>query len=457
MRPERLCFILIVILLLNAAAGAGEKAILTLDGAVERALAKNSQVKASEFALKRAKWEKKHSWTLLMPTLGMSSRMMRIDDRTFAERDFRRYLPDVIRDQIPQTVFQESYYTSLDVTMPLFNGTLLNGLFIANANVESAHRMAKSTRENILFLVISSYLNALRSRELLDLQRDYLELAQLNYAKAERLFNAGRYSNVDVLRWRLEHQQQRSVVVNAESAVRSQMANLQRLVNLTDSHGFEIEDRIPAELLEESVRFSGLSDAEIMTLIQLDDRELIRANAALAAAKSNEEISRLFYRDSYFSYLPNVSVSYSYGWRENNTLALDDYSPQTVMLNVTVPLFSGFQKFTSMKSAYFDYKRSQQEFNDQLQNTRYILTETANKIINNVTQKALSKTNLEYNEHNYRIILQQHDQGLVSNIDLLDAQLDLREAHINDIATQYEFISAIVELYYLLSKLETLL
>ena len=54
--------------------------------------------------------------------------------------------------------------------MPIFNGAILNGLFIAKANEDAARQMSESTRNNILFQVISGYLNVIYSKEILNHQ-----------------------------------------------------------------------------------------------------------------------------------------------------------------------------------------------------------------------------------------------------------------------------------------------
>jgi len=427
---------------------------LTLDKALSRALKKNNQIRINDFALQKAKWDKKHAWSLLLPGVSLNSRFMRIDDRTFAERDFRRYLPPQVANQMPQTVFQESYFTSLDVTVPLFNGALVNGLWIANTNVQMANQMGESTRNNIIFLVISTYLNVLKGKDVLNLQQEYLNLSQLNFEKAERLQNAGRYSKAEALRWKVDFEQQKSLVVSSESTVRSTLIALKRLLNLDLQSKIEVDNQIPQYLTSKSANLAELSDTELIEMIQLNDDDLIRANAALAAAKSNEKISNFLFRNSFSNYLPNVSLSYNHAWRENNTLALDDYSPKTVMINFSLPLFNSFQDVTASKSAHYSYRQSQEQFEDQLLNLRFVLTETVNKIINLKTQQQLAGTNVEYSEHNYRIISQQKDKGLVSNIDFIDAKLNLQNAKLNQINTHYDFIAAIVELYYLLGKIE---
>ena len=293
-----------------------------MEEAISKALASNNQIHASRYAVKKAGWDRKNAWSLLLPVLSMNSQMTWIDDETFALRDFRRYLPEPLKSEIPQTVFQTAYYTSLDVTVPLFNASLLNNLSIAYAGHVMAVQMDKSTRQNIIFQVVSSYLNVIKSKDVLQLQAEFLELSRMNFEKAQRLQNAGRYSKTDVLRWKVDYQQQKSLVVQNESLLRSSLSHLNRLLNIDMSENIEVEGQIPKRLLKESERLETCADEEILKLIEIEDVKLIQANAALSAAESNTKTSKLLYRNGYTNYLPSVSASYSYGWRENNTLAL---------------------------------------------------------------------------------------------------------------------------------------
>ncbi len=290
--------------------------------------------------------------------------------------------------------------------------------------------------------------------EVLLIQKEYLNLSKLNFEKAERLHIAGRYSKSEVLRWKVELQQQKSIAVNSESLLRTSNAVLKRLTNVNMQNTIEIENRIPEILLNEGDKLANMTDENVLQLINIKDEKLIEVNAALSAAKSNEEISKHFYHNSFSSFMPNINLSYSHAWRENNTIELDDYSPKTLMVNFSMPLFTSFQNFTSVKSSYYEYKTNQENFYNQLQNTHLVLTETVNKIINLKTQKELNETNVSFNEKNYSVIEQQKEKGLVSNLDFIDAKLNLQNSKLENVNTYYEFISAMVELYYLLGKLD---
>jgi outer membrane protein len=435
-----------------------DQTFISMDEAIARALKQNNQVRASEYAVKQANWNKKNAWTLLLPRITFNSRYTWIDDSTLALRDFSQYFDDPnLPFKIPKTVFQNAYYSSIDLTMPLLNFNLFNGISLASTSEDMAEHLNESTKRTIVFQVVRGYLHVLKRKEILELQREYSDLSRLNYEKAERLFKAGRYSKTDALRWKVEQQQQLSIVTSSESDLRSAHIMMSRLLNARRGESFDVENRIPSSLLKESKRLLTLEDDNLLDFIDLDDEELMTVNAALAAAKESEEMSETVYRNSYNAYLPVINLSYSYGWQENDTWDIDDYSPKTLMVNMGIPLFTSFQNYTQLKSSYYAYRKDQEDFYDQLQNIRFVLTETVNKLVNLKTQKELSGISVEFNEQNYRIVEQQKQKGLVSNIEFIDAKLNMQNARISDINNYYDFITGMVELYYLLGKLEEII
>jgi len=430
---------------------------LTLQSSIDRALQENNKIQLSHFSLKKAQWNKYQAWSQLFPAVHFSTRYMHIDEQTFAERDFRRYLPPEFGDQIPQTVFQESYYSAIDVSMPIFNGAIINGLKIANTNKNIANKINESTTSSILHQVVTSYLNLLKSKKLLELQKKFTDLAKLNFEKAQRQELAGRFSENEVLFWEIDYQKQRSALTSSKSALRTTETVLLNLLELEINAHIEVDNNLPKSILEKSDEITRMSDNQILDMVILSENELIKANAALSAALSQKQISKLMYRNTQSSFLPTVNLGYTYAWRENNTLELDDYSPETYVINLSIPLFTSLQNLSKVRSAYYEYRQNEENYQDQLNNTRFFLSEITNRIIELKTQLHLSKLNLKYSANNYRIIEQQKDRGLISNIDFINTKLSLQTSELDDINNQYDFISAIIEMYYLLGSLDKFL
>ncbi len=126
-------------------------------------------------------------------------------------------------------------------------------------------------------------------------------------------------------------------------------------------------------------------------------------------------------------------------------------------VNLSWPLFTGFQDYSSAKANYYEYRRSQEEYRDQLSNIQFTLTETVNKLINLKAQITLSETNVEISQNNYAIAAEQKEKDLIPNMAFIDAKLNLQNAKLGHLKNRYDFISAMVELYYLTGKLEKLL
>ena len=455
----RLILILLLIVFLQTITFSQEKGYikyLTMEEAISRAISDNNMVKSNKFAIKKANWDVKRAWAELFPVLSFNTRYNWIDDQTFAERDFSRYFKDSGLN-IPQTVFQESYYSSFDLNMPLFNGVLLNGLLIAYEQESMSEQQTKSVEQQVVFNVITSYLNVLKNNEVRRIQDEYLILSKLNYEKAQRLYEANRYSQNEALRWKIDFQQQKSIVANSNADLRNSLLSLSRLVNAELDTATIIEPVILENLNLEKLTILSLNEQEILSLVNLKDDDLIAANASLAALNSGKEVSKLLHKNSYSSFMPKVNLNYSYAWRENNTFKLDDYSPKNLMISLSIPIFSGFQNYTALKSSFYEYKKNEEEFKDQLINTKLILNNVANNIINLKAQLDLLSSNLELSKNNYSIVERQRERGLVSNIDYIDAKLNMQNANLDYIANNYNFIISIVELYYLTGNIGKLI
>ena len=439
---------------LPSEAGTADGNRLTLEACLRQALANNRQLAAAGFAAEKANWDRRNAWSQFAPRVSFNTEVTRIDEQTLAERDFSRYFPPEI--PVPRVAFRTSYYSSFQAHIPIFDAELINGLSVATTGQAAAERTREAIRDRILLQVTSGYLEVLKRGAMLELQREFLVLTGLNVEKAERMHRAGRYSKLDLLRWQVEHQQQKSSVAAGESALRDATVRLRRVLNLRTLQADALADRVPDRLEAEVTRVAGLSEAEIRKLAGVDSRTLVDGNAMLAAAEQDRERSRLVYRGRYSSYLPDVSLSYSTAWRRNDTPALDEYRPSTVMLNFSVPLFTGFRNLSRLKSAQFSYRAQDTRFSDLIDETRQALGETVNRIVNLKTQRELIRTSLVFNENNYRIVSREKELGRVSNLDVIDAKLNLQNARLLEITTQFDLTSAVIELSYLMGGLDDL-
>ena len=126
------------------------------------------------------------------------------------------------------------------------------------------------------------------------------------------------------------------------------------------------------------------------------------------------------------------------------------------MVNLSVPLFTGFRNLSRLKSAQFSYLAQDSRFSDLVDETRQSLGETVNRIVNLKNQRELISTSLAFNENNYRIVSREKTLGRASNLDVIDAKLNLQNARLLEITTRFDLASAAVEFHYLMGSLDGL-
>jgi outer membrane protein TolC len=258
---------------------------------------------------------------------------------------------------------------------------------------------------------------------------------------------------VEVLRWTVDYQQQRGRVVSTEAALRNAAADLRRLVHSSESDSLVADANLPAALVTDSERFAALPDDSIRAVARIAPPALLQENPNLAAAQAREEVSRLRYKNAQAAYLPDLSLSYSYAWRENNTVALDEYATTRLSVQLRFPIFTGFDNLTSMKSTYYDYKEQAARLSDQVWETRAALDRAANRVVDLKYQRLLHEATVELTERTWDITAREKAQGLASNLDLIDARLNLQSAQVDGVASRYDLMSAVVELHYLTGRI----
>jgi outer membrane protein TolC len=127
------------------------------------------------------------------------------------------------------------------------------------------------------------------------------------------------------------------------------------------------------------------------------------------------------------------------------------------MVNLSIPIFSGFQDFSKQKSSWYEQKKNEELFEDQLKNTRLLLTDAANRINNLKTQLELDEASVELAEHNYQILEKQREKGLISNLEYLDVLLNRQNTKLAKIKNQFDYIVSVVELNYLLGTINAVI
>ncbi|MCC7052611.1 MAG: TolC family protein [Gemmatimonadaceae bacterium] len=194
---------------------------LSFDAAIARALAQGEEVRSATAAVDVADAQIGVARSTGLPQLRLNSTYSQVVENA--------------RATIVGSVFGQAYNYSANaqLSQPLFlGGRVVAGAKAANAVRGSARASTAEVRGQVVVDVEQAYLDALFTRQLVEIQRRNLQLAAERVAQAQQLETAGRASRYDVLRLKVERANLEPALVQAQNDSALAVLNLRRLVNV---------------------------------------------------------------------------------------------------------------------------------------------------------------------------------------------------------------------------------
>lgn len=298
------------------------------------------------------------------------------------------------------------------------------------------------------------YLNILRAQIQLRVQQDNLNLTQTNLELAKDRVRVGSSSSADVYRWESRNASDRVSLLQATAAFNQARENLNRLVHRPINELFQVAEvkkgdpfaLSPDEfeaLINNSRKYGYFT--EFVLQKGFDYAPELKQLESQLASKYREETSR-----KRAFWLPDFSLSGRYGNNLNQSGAgvggPEHQSDWDVAVNASLPLFDGGSRRAELSKSQLEIKQLealQQSIHEQIEqqvrsNIHAAVASYANIDLSTLAANA-AKKNLE-------LVTDSYAKGLVSIIDLLDAQnasLQADEASANAV---YDFLIDIMNM-----------
>ena len=256
---------------------------------------------------------------------------------------------------------------SVGLQLPVFQGLrALRGVEYAKADLAATLEQAEATRDNVELRVISYYLQALLSRELLTVARNQAALSETELNRRTILLEAGKIPELDLIEAQSQLAQDRMSVVSCESDVQLALLNLAQLLELPAELPFDV-----APLDTTSITFGNayrLSPEEIYAIANSRNHSIRAASLSAEAARKNIKVAQS-------GYIPTLSFSaglgsnyYRMGGVTNESFGsqMRHNFSQNLGLSLSVPIFDAFSTRNNVRRA----KASALAADLQLESTR---------------------------------------------------------------------------------------
>ena len=406
---------------------------LTLDECINIALSDNPTIKIAQMEIERVDYSRKEMIGQLFPNIsftGSYQRSLAIQTVYMGDQSFK-----MGRDN--------SYNVGFNASVPIVAPQLWRTIKLHDnqilQNIEAA-RKSRLTLENQVRNTYYALLLAIDSKKVIE---ENHATAQFNAKVYKRKFELGTASEYDMLRANVEVSNLEPSIMEAENTISQLKLTLQVLMGMDMN-----VDIVPAQTLND---FRG----ELYERAMIADRSLID-NSDLKTLDLQTDYLEKALRVQKAAYIPTLSGSINYMWNSTSMGSMfknfkwNPYS--TAGLTLTVPLFSGGQRYYRVKQSEIQLREMAWQRDNLVRSLNVQVQAQIDNINRNLKQVETNTLGVQQAEKANEIMQQTFKIGSGTFIQLLDTQDALLLSKLSYYQSVYNFLVAESDLKLLLGK-----
>lgn len=427
--------VLSALLVLISFAGFGQSASFSLQQSLEYALLNNQN-------LLNAKLERDISETTVKETL--SRGLPQITANGGVSKNL--IIPEVpftnpITNEETTIAFQRKYNGNALVNLEqmIFDGSFFVGLEAARTYRQLAEKDQIKTEIDIIEAVTKAYYGVLIAQERLELvDKNFNRLDSL-LRETEILYDNGFAEQIDISRVKVQYNNIRTQRTNLLQFEEMSRYLLQFQMGMPVGTPMELTDNL--ENLETDLRSTpsaGFNYADRIEYSQL---------------QTNEALARLDLKNNKVKYIPTVNAFINYGGNMFADNASDLFRLGTSWIpnsaygvNISIPIFDGFYKSSLIQRNRLQIKQIENQFALLENNIELELREKRSQLNNSLERLKTEKENMELGMEVFRVTRVKYQEGVGSNLEVIEAETSYKEAETNYYVALYDALIAKVEL-----------
>ena len=342
---RRNCLALALALMLFGSVRAQETLNLTLDKALEIALADNPTIKVADQEIVLKKEANKEAWMTLLPELSVGGTWqytIKAPEMKLNGMSFRMGDDDV-----------STAAGTATLSLPIFAPAVYKSMSLTKTDILLAQEKARSSRLDLINQVTKAYYQLMLTQDSYEVLQKSYALAEENYNVVNSRYEQGLVSEYDKISAEVQMRNVKPSVVSAENGVRLSKLQLKVLMGITENIDLVVTE--------------SLNDYETLVFTnQLDNNNLgLENNSTMRQFDLNADMLKKNVGLAWSNFMPTLGVALTgqYQSMYNNHWNVFDYSwvgSSQLMFSLNIPIFKA-SNFTKLKTARL--QRTQLELN----------------------------------------------------------------------------------------------
>ncbi len=326
----------------------------------------------------------------------------------------------------------------------LFDGQVFVGLQARQTSLDWQKKAIDVTTETIKANIYKVYYQLVVSKTQIDQLDANIERAEKLLHDTRELYKNGFAERLDVDKVTVQLTNLKTERTSAENTINNGYLGLKVLIGMPAKETLILTDSITEDKLKE-----GLLNGDTYQYNDRNDYQYLQLGKKL----NEYNIKR--YR---LTKLPSAGLSGSYTkLAQRNEFSFFGkgpwFSSSYIGLNINVPIFNGFAKNASIKQAQLELEKTQNQIDNLKISIDNEVTVSTSNFRNAISIMDFQKKNMELAEQVYNQSKKKYEIGTGSNIEITNAQTDLRIAQSNYITALYNAIIAKVDYIKSIGKL----
>ncbi len=431
----------VVLLLLHPWWIKAQRQQLTLEQAVRIALQKNSQVIAARLEMEKAKAQVREAFGTALPSLSLNGQYSwNVERPVFFFPDFRT---GEIR---PITVGSEhSFQTRIQLTQTLFNATAFTVIQNSYLYAQAARQQYQQTVSEVTVKVTQAFYRTLLAQEAERVLESSLKRMQEFARQVAVLYQEGLVSEYDKLRAEVAAAMLEPQLEEAQQRHRDALAALNLVMGVPVTQQVMLQGEFAVD-----TTFTIPEESELV-------QKVLQVHYGLQAMRTQMTIADKvvdLYQSEFF---PMLFLFGQYTYQGQSDVfrfnAFQTAKSAAVGLQLSFSLFNGFQTTARVQQARLDYEKLRAAVHQYEQALQMQARSLAKRYRIALRKWRVQQKTLKTAERGYHIAQVRYREGVGTQLEVLDAEQNLRQVHLQYLQSIYEVIDIQTQLRSLLGTL----
>ncbi len=428
------------LVILPALVRAQEKRSLTIDEALQLGLQNNRGLHISAARSAGAEAKASEIGASRLPTLSLQAGYTRLSDiPPFAVTV--PFFPSPVT--ISPTVLN-TYSTKLTITQPLFTGLRLErSAEAAGAAAAASESDYQNDRIDLLYSIRSSYWNLYRAREVRRVIDENVGQIQAHLTDVKNMMNQGLATTNDVLKVQVQLSSTRLSQIDATNNVASATMALNLLLGLPVETSTEVTSTI-------------VPDTTVVGSFDRLAHQPVDGRPDVKAAEGRRDAAEASVGAARGAWYPQISLIGDYNYARPNPRILptkDEFEDTwDVGVVASFTLWNWGSTGDQTEQAQASYNQAKEAYEQTREAARMDVSQSYLSLVQARDKIGVAEQGVEQAEDNYRITKNKFESGTATNTDLLDAEVALLQAKLNNTVAVVDFQLAVARMNKALGK-----